>query len=82
MAIPEGFDHLNLTREKMRAAAQHLATSDRGRDALRHVLAWLEKSGLSLDHQNQECVIVLLEGAWGAYSGTVREVMHEALGDR
>lgn len=60
--------------------AQHLATSDKGRDALERVLAWLENSGLSLDHVNQESVLLLLEGAWGGKAGTVRDAMHQALG--
>lgn len=63
------------------AAAQQLAKSDKGRDALRRVLEWLEAGGLSLDGQNQQAILLLLEHAWGGKAGTVRDVMHEALGD-
>jgi hypothetical protein len=63
------------------AAAQHLAKSEKGRDALRRVLDWLENSGLSLDGNNQQAILLLLEWAWEGKAGTVREAMHEALGD-
>lgn len=66
---------------ELRTAAQHLAKSDRGRDALRHVLEWLEASGLSLDERNQRAILTLLESAWGGWAGTARDAMHEALGD-
>jgi hypothetical protein len=67
--------------DPLHAAAQQLAKSDKGRDALRRVLDWLEASGLSLDGQNQQAILLLLEWAWEGKAGTVREVMHEALGD-
>lgn len=67
--------------EVLREAAEQLSRSDNGRDALRRVLDWLDNSGLSLDHHNQKAVRTLLEGAWGSYAGTTRDVMHEALGD-
>lgn len=68
-------------REQYRLAASHLSKTDKGVDALRRVLDWLEASGLSLDQQNQEAILDLLDGAWGSYAGTVRDAMHEALGD-
>lgn len=66
---------------RLRADAQHLATSDRGLDALHRVLEWLEISGLGLDRRNQNAILTLLTNAWGGYAGTVRDVMHEVLGD-
>lgn len=61
--------------------ARQLAKSEKGQDALRRVVDWLENSGLSLDHRNQEAILALLDAAWNGYAGTVRDVMHEALGD-
>ena len=62
-------------------AARHLAKSENGRDALRRVLDWLEASGLSLDGQNQEAILELQRLAWEGWAGTVRDAMHQALGD-
>lgn len=44
---------------------------------MRHLLAWLDDDGLSLDRQNQDAVINILEGAWGPYAGTARDYMRE-----
>jgi hypothetical protein len=65
----------------LRRAAQHLAKTDKGRDALRRVVDWLEASALSLDDMNKTAILLLLEGAWEGMAGTARELMHEALGD-
>jgi len=64
---------------ELQAAAQQLVKSDKGRDAMRRVLDWLENSGLGLDVHNQVAILTLLAGAWGSYAGTTREIMHEAL---
>lgn len=63
----------------LQRSARHLAKSEKGRDALRRVVDWLEASGLSLDQTNQECIRDLLDAAWGGMAGTAREVMHDAL---
>lgn len=63
------------------AEAQQLAKSEKGRDALRRCVDWLEASGLSLDNRNQVAILRLLEAAWGEWAGTTRDVMHQALGD-
>jgi hypothetical protein len=65
----------------VRYAARHLAKSDKGRKALRAVVDWLEDSGLSLDGQNQNAILELQRLAWEGWAGTVRDAMHEALGD-
>lgn len=74
---------MNANRERdvfyLRHIAVHLATTDKGRDALRRVLDWLESSGLSLDSDNQQGILLLLDAAWGDYAGTVRDLMREAL---
>jgi hypothetical protein len=61
-------------------AARQLAKSEKGRQALRAVLDWLDADGCSLDAVNQEAVFVLLAGAWGGFAGTARDAMREALG--
>jgi hypothetical protein len=70
-----------IIEHEIRAAAEHLAKSDKGRDALCRLVDWLENSGLSLDETNQGCVVTLLQTAWGGMAGTTREAMHEALGE-
>jgi hypothetical protein len=65
---------------ELRRAAEYLARTDKGRDAMRHVVRWLEASGLSLSTDNQECILLLIDQAWNGYAGTAREVMHDALG--
>lgn len=84
MALPKisqaGVDRAAVELELMHAARQ-LAESTRGRDALRRVVDWLEESGLGLDQNNQQATLTLLEHAWAGYAGTVRDVMHEVLGD-
>ena len=62
-------------------AARHLAKSEKGRDALRRVLDWLEASGLSLDGQNQNAILELQRIAWEGWAGTVRDAMHKAIGE-
>ena len=75
------------TTTDLTAAANQLANSRVGRNALRTVLAWLydqqslSGDGLALDVDNQAAVLTLLEGAWGQYAGTARDAMREALGE-
>jgi hypothetical protein len=62
-------------------AAQRLSKTDKGRDALRRLLDWMEEGGgLSLDGRSKSDVALLLQGAWGEFAGTAREEMHAALG--
>lgn len=65
--------------EDIRKVAEHLATTARGRSAMRHVLAWLDDDGLGLDGTNQAAIAVLLNAAWGPFAGTVRDAMRLAL---
>lgn len=60
--------------------ANHLAKSQKGRNAMKRLLAWLDDDGLSLDMVNKEAVLTLLNGAFGEYPGTARDVMRDALG--
>lgn len=68
-----------LTIEDLEAAAEQLAKSHVGRNALRAVLAWLDADGLSLDQMNQEAVFALLGGCWGPFAGSGRDAMRNAL---
>lgn len=60
-------------------AAQQLARSEKGRNALTVLQAWFDADGCALDASNQACVRTLLDGAWGSLPGTTREFIHEAL---
>lgn len=57
----------------IRAHVRTLARHDKGRDTLRHLAAWLESSGCSLDQDDEQAVLALLQAAWGGYAGTVLE---------
>ncbi len=59
--------------------ADHLSKSDKGREALRAILAWLDAGGCSLDIDNQNAVLTLLSGAFGRFPGSSRDAMREAL---
>lgn len=61
-------------------AARNLARTERGRNAMTRLLAWLDDDGLGLDIVNKESVLTLLNGAFNQYPGTARDAMREALG--
>ena len=61
--------------EDLERAAMQLGRSDKGQQAMRDLLAFLENGGISLDGNNQLHVLCLLSGAWGNYSGTALEAL-------
>jgi hypothetical protein len=68
-----------MTTTDLEAAAARLNRSEKGRQAMRDLLAFLDNGALTLDYDNQSAVLTLLTGAWGQYAGTARDVMREAL---
>jgi hypothetical protein len=68
-----------LTIDDMTEAAQHLAKTQRGRNAMKVLLKWLDDDGLGLSDDNQIAVLQLLEGAWGPFAGSARDAMRGAL---
>lgn len=70
---------LSITREDLHRAARQLGQSDRGREAMRGLLDWLNERWMSLDERNQQAVLILLLGAFGSYTGSAREAMAAAL---
>lgn len=56
-----------------------LNRTDRGRNAMRHMLAWLDDDGLGLDGDGQVAARTLLNGAWDGWAGTARDLMRDAL---
>ena len=46
---------------------------------MQHVLAWLDDDGLGMDRRNQADICMVLEGAWGEWSGSARDFMREAV---
>ena len=57
----------------------NLNRSDKGRQAMRDLLAFLENGGISLDGDNQQHVTCLLAGAWGNYAGTTLEALRSVV---
>lgn len=67
---------------EVQSAIDQLARSNRGVNTLRILFKWLDADGIGLDACNQAAVCVLLEAAWGQWSGTVRDMMREAIPKR
>ena len=67
-----------ITQPDLQAAVDQLAKSERGRNAIRRLLDWLDADGLALDAPNQRAAITLLLAAWGPFPGTARDLMREA----
>lgn len=65
--------------DEISVAVGILSQSSRGRNAMRHALAWLDDDGLGLDQRSQEAVLALLDAAWGSYAGSVRDAMRDSL---
>jgi hypothetical protein len=59
-------------------AIADLNKSDRGRNALRRMLVWLDDDGLGLDGVNQDAIVFLLREAWRR-PGSTRDLMRAAL---
>ena len=53
------------TEADLRWAVDRLSKTDPGRNALRHLLTWLDEDGVGLDQVSQEAVYMLLAGVWG-----------------
>ncbi len=68
-----------MTPQDIHTATDLLSRTTIGREALRTLLRWLDESALSLDSDNQAACLTLIDAAWGAYAGTTRDVMREAL---
>mgnify|MGYP000851009578 CR=1 FL=1 len=60
---------------------KHLEKTERGRSAMRHILAWMDDAGLGLDTVNKEACITLIEGCWRS-PGTARDMMRNAINEK
>jgi hypothetical protein len=68
-----------MTKEQLDKAGSQLAESEKGRQAMKDLLAFLDNGAVGLDEQNQAAIMALLDGAWGEYAGTARDVMRDWL---
>ena len=64
-----------LSIEDLERAVVQLGRSEKGQQAMRDLLAFLENGGISLDTENQLHFLCLLSGAWGNYAGTALEAL-------
>lgn len=69
----------NLTEADIDGAAQRLARSERGRNALRDVIALLNNGGIGLDSENQQAVMTLLYAAFTDWPGYSRDAMRNVI---
>ncbi len=65
--------------EELEQAVAQLSRSDKGQQAMRDLLAFLENGGISLDAINQRQILGLLSGAWGSHAGTALELLRDAV---
>lgn len=66
---------------EMQVAAESLAMSDRGREALRSMLEWMDQTGvLGLDARGKASCLVLIQAAFTSSPGSARDAMRDALG--
>jgi len=69
----------NVEREILEQAVDRLSRTERGNNAMRHILEWLDNGGTGLDAENQEAVITILRTTWGGFAGSARELMRKAI---
>lgn len=67
----------NVSVENLERAVAQLGRSEKGQQAMRDLLAFLENGGISLDAENQLHVNRLLAGAWGEFAGTTLDLLRE-----
>ncbi len=68
---------MKVTLESIQAAVEQLNGSEAGTAALRQLNGLM--GGPSLDARNQAACATLLQGFWGAWPGTTRDLIQEAL---
>lgn len=61
----------------MYAAAEHLTQTEKGREALLGLTAFFDR-GMSLDAGNARARLTLLEGFFGAWTGSSLDAVREA----
>jgi len=64
-----------VTQKDVNDATSILGRTMRGRHAMQWILGWLDDDGLGLDGLGQEAVLILLQAAWGQWSGSTRDAM-------
>jgi hypothetical protein len=62
-----------MTKEQLDKAGSQLSESEKGRQAMKDLLAFLDNGAIGLDEQNQAAIMALLDGAWGEYAGRLRK---------
>lgn len=62
----------------MHEVVEQLRRSERGRQAMRIVLEWMDIGGIGLDHQNQTAILRLIALMW-RFPGSARDYVRETL---
>lgn len=71
-----------LTREDLAQAVSALRDTERGRQALRDLLAFITNGGDGLDCVNQGAALTILACQFGPFAGSTREEIKRALAKR
>jgi hypothetical protein len=69
----------NTTEAELLAAAAQLNRSERGRQAMKDLLALLDNGADALDFENQAAVATFLRAAWSNMPSGARETLREGL---
>lgn len=69
-----------LTKIHLKRAVDCLASSQRGREALRDILSFICNGGDGLDTINQSAVITILRCQFGPFAGSTREEISRVVG--
>ena len=68
-----------MNNDPLVGAANALAETETGRDALADLNVFLDNRGLNLDGQNQQRCLMLLIEAWSGHAGSVLDAIADAL---
>ncbi len=71
---------VNPTKEDLKLAVETLNDTERGRQTLRDLLAFITNGGDGLDIVNQCAVLLILRCQFGPYAGSTREEIKRAVG--
>lgn len=62
----------------MMDAIKQLRRSEKGRNAIRHVLTWMDDDGAALDYHNQSAIQTLIALCW-RMPGATRDAMRDVV---
>ena len=68
-----------IEREILEQAVDRLSKTEHGKNAIRHILKFMDDGVTCPGVDNQEAVFTILRYAWGGFKGSARELMRKAI---